>query len=382
MDQFAQSRGEDDLFDDEIVPLEQSPAPPTAQVTQQLDQVSLQPTAATFIPSAAQQHSPHRVRGRDRGGAAQGTTKSSKGLAESRFAPKSQPTPVHPNSSVPENRNESQPQNSQTDPTDSSPSTHHAQEAQQPDSAAPPNTKPRPLAVRGDRSATGGFAPPKLSESELTAKLAAAKQRSHDLSAAHARAQADKESFDERERVARERREKEEKRRKEMEGEREKNRRRKLDALIQGRESAGGAVATGGGGREWDRDKIDLGEGSKWEERARERDRLRVDREDLREYVWDENRGRGRGRGGGRGRGRGRGGRGGGRGDMNANARQENLNVSAEQDFPSLPVTATSNTAPKPRATWADTKAGEDKLLPAGTASWADQVEHEGKVKW
>src|ERR1700761_6743577 len=43
MEEFAQSRGDDDLFDDEIIPIEDPPSP--EKVAIQLEQVSLEPTS-------------------------------------------------------------------------------------------------------------------------------------------------------------------------------------------------------------------------------------------------------------------------------------------------------------------------------------------------
>ena len=358
MEDFSQSRGDDNLFDDEIVPIELSSEAPVEEVTQKLEQVSFSPPANTTSAPSPQQIPTQRGRGRGRGAPIRGAPSRQRGLADSRFAPQAQPQP--PSAPV---------EIAIAQETTTSPSAGTA--SSEPPNSAPtaPATKPRPPAVRGDRSATGGFTRPKLSEDELTAKLAAAKAKSQETAAAHARAQADKDSFDARERVARERREKEEKRKKELEGERESNRRRKMDA---------GAV----GGREWDREKVDLGTESRWEERARERDRFRDEKEDLREYVWDE----GRGRGGGRGRGRGRGDRGGrgrrgARGEFatGANAQQQPVDINATELFPALPGGAA---APKPEekqsAGWAVSKsATTDAAQATGSTSWADQVEVE-----
>ena len=97
-----------------------------------------------------------------------------------------------------------------------------------------------PPAVRGDRTATGGIKKARLTEEELNEKLAAAKERSHNRSAAHARAQADADSFEERERIAQQKRSKDAVSRKVMDNEREKNRARKMAVM---------------GGREWDAEK-------------------------------------------------------------------------------------------------------------------------------
>lgn len=95
-------------------------------------------------------------------------------------------------------------------------------------------------AVRGDRSATGGISRPKLSESELSSRLAAAKLNNARREEAHRAAEADEASFHRREAEASQKRREEGVARKAMDGEREKNRLRKLGAR---------------GGREWDEGK-------------------------------------------------------------------------------------------------------------------------------
>jgi hypothetical protein len=365
MEEFSQSRGDDDLFDDEIIPIEPSKsasaAPPMEEITQQLHATSLNHTNDTSIGTT--QPPPQRGRGgrgrvrgpfeerRIVGGPHSGRKPRGGGLADSKFATK--PTPQVQTSA-------------QDGTTPETPATDANQET--PDSATTPTgpaSKPRAPAVRGDRSQTGGPTRSKLTEQELSEKMAAAKQRSQDLAAAHARAQADKESFDERERVARVRRENEEKRRRELEGERESNRQRKMAGLAKG------------GGREWDQGKVEQG-GSEWEERARERQRGREEGDDLQEYMWqDGGRGRGRGRGG-RGRGRGRGDRGRGRGEF-SNGGSQRLDVGVEQDFPALPSGPKPSDAPAPPRAMKPMDESTAKV-----ASWADQVEiedHQG-VKW
>ena len=93
-----------------------------------------------------------------------------------------------------------------------------------------PNTIPASRRS-GDRTGTGGVKKPKLTEDELTAKLLAAKERSQNLSAAHARAQADAASFEERERIAQHKRAKEKVERRAMDNERQKNAARKAAAM-------------------------------------------------------------------------------------------------------------------------------------------------------
>lgn len=375
MEEFSQSRGDDDLFDDEIVPIEPSPAPTVENTTQKLENISITAPTENLSIASTQQTFTQRGRGRGRGPSSRGLPRQPKGLglADSKFAPKPPPAPTQADP-IPAEESSS----NLADPTQPSEDTAApaAESVSSPPASAPtgPSAKPRPPAVRGDRSLTGGFTRPKLSENELTEKLAAARQRNQDIAAAHARAQADKESFDERERLARVRREGEERRRKELEVEREGNRRRKMQ-----------------GAREWDREKIDDGGTSRWDDRARERRRDGMGDDDgegdLRQYMWEESgRGRGRGRGG---RGRGGGGRGGGgRGERGAypNGTQRDLNVSAEQDFPAFPIgTASKTTESKEKEGQLQTKMAETRIpdTSAGVegSSWADQVETERAEK-
>lgn len=100
---------------------------------------------------------------------------------------------------------------------------------------------PKPsAAVRGDRSATGGINKPKLTETELSKRLEAAKVNSARREEAHRLAEADEASFQKREAQASQKRTQEGVTRRAMEGEREKNRLRKLGARA---------------GREWDEGK-------------------------------------------------------------------------------------------------------------------------------
>ena len=103
-----------------------------------------------------------------------------------------------------------------------------------------PSTARTSTAVRGDRSATGGISKPKLSELELSTRLAAAKLNNARREEAHRAAEADEASFQRREAEASQKRTEEGIVRKAMEREREKNRLRKLGAR---------------GGREWDEGK-------------------------------------------------------------------------------------------------------------------------------
>ncbi|PGH27779.1 hypothetical protein AJ80_00567 [Polytolypa hystricis UAMH7299] len=268
----------------------------------------------------------------------------------------------------------------------------------------------RVFAVRGDRSGTGGVKKPKLTEDELSARIAAAKANAAKLSAAHARAEADEAFFQERERVAAEKRAAEFQNRRVMNGERERNRQRKLIAQK---------------GREWDAEKdmeefAGRGRGSAYRrgmhggvvgglDGARDRDAGDALVGDLPSAATDGGNGYFRGgRGGGRGGRGGPRGRGRGRGDSfngprttpphtthqeeSGAAKPESTSspaIDAETEFPALPTTTTTtSSAPKPQPIITEQQqqtssstvpsfsipdSATTPITPQGT--WADQVE-------
>ena len=411
MEDFSQSRGDDDLFDDEIIPFENPPSP--EKITTRLEEVSLEHSpaplpieaisAAVPAPQVAKTPSTNtldapfpgfrqniRGRGGQQTGRGGGPRQPSGGLENSRWAtskPSESTRPVTKSNKPmkPPPAAEIQTAPTQTEPSnsteaDSQPSTtedltdipNGSSTPTGPSSTTQPSKTP---AVRGDRTLTGGPARTKLTEEELSAKLAAAKERSQNVAAAHARAQADAASFEERERVAGEKRAVEKKERRVMEGERERNRMRKMGA----RE-----------GREWDRDKEDVtangrgrGRGGGYAEYgARGFTGGQAEEDDLRQYEWHEDRGRGRGRGRGD-----RGGRGRGRGNSRGGGQQHQPDVSAETDFPSLPggSLATSKYARPPDEPSESKPIAKETSKPAtqrvdplgggGGGTWADQVE-------
>ncbi|KIX03744.1 uncharacterized protein Z518_07297 [Rhinocladiella mackenziei CBS 650.93] len=399
MEDFSQSRGDDDLFDDEIVPFDGPPSP--ENLPAQLDQASLEtpsrpPSEETAVPPAMTAKTVptssdptlpgfnHKPSGRGGHGSAKGGTSKKGGLADSKWATKpAQSTSTEPTAG--DNSVRSLPKQAdvpgEEKPTETAaqaPGSESNSTAQDPPSG-PANTatNPRPPAVRGDRTATGGVRKPKLTEEELSAKLAAAKERSQNLAAAHARAQADAASFEERERIAKEKREKDRVERKVMDSEREKNRRRKMAVM---------------GGREWDAGKNEedfkitqngRGAGRRFQSGMTPQQQFQAEEDDLKMYEWHGDRG-----GRGRGRGRERGGRGRGRGGISRGAvsdhdgdstAQPQPNWSAEEDFPALPgsTMVTSQKKPstsdahasKPRPVRWDSAKGD------GEGTWAEQVE-------
>ena len=218
--------------------------------------------------------------------------------------------------------------------------------------------------------------------------MAAAKIKSAERAAAHARAEADEASFRERERVAQEKQRQERANRRVMNGERERNRQRKLDAQT---------------GRAWDAEKNEetllnsRGRGSGYRRgmhggiahdvsRTGENPELEGDWESGRQHGNYRGRGPRGGRGGGRGRGRGRGG-GFGR-DTKTNATDDGSpqytsgaqlsqpSFNSESDFPALP---TGTDAP-PKLDASVTAPSTDPASPATPAgTWADQMESSSR---
>ena len=390
MEDFSQSRGDDDLFDDEIIPLDPSEIEKVTVQTQDLPREA----HPTLVPTGPSQrgYGP-RGRGRVAGGRGRGNNE----LLNSRYAPKAPPPQPAPQPKAQPQQQPSPPEAPKEEttsaaqpeaPTTDDPTTPQADESEPaPAAAATPSTAARTPAVRGDRTATGGIKKPKLTEEELTAKLAEAKERSQNLSAAHARAQADAASFEEREKIAQAKRAKDAVNRKAMDTERAQNRQRKM---------------AGQGGREWDMEK----DGDEFRGRGRgggggymrgAHGGVRYDREsrdpalegedvDLRQYQWNENSQRAANSNSYRDRGPGRGGRGRGRGgdrekddarDGNAPGRRQ-PDVSAEAEFPALPERAKPKADSKKPGRPAQARTTSDVLSPTeGKETWADQVEGE-----
>ncbi len=214
--------------------------------------------------------------------------------------------------------------------------------------------------------------------------MAAVRLAAQKRSEAHARAEADEASFQEREKVAAEKRRQDVQNRRVMDGERERNRQRKLNSQAgrdwdaeknqddfntsrsgrgQYRRGAHGGVQYDGGrtnGR-----PADFENGYQGNDDYNQRDSYR-----------GRGQGRGRGRGGSRGRGRGEFSSQGGRGDQQNNTRSPAIGVDTE--FPALPL-GTKAIPPTDGA-------GDEKTTPPkpietpqppamATGTWADQVE-------
>ncbi|RAL17351.1 uncharacterized protein BO97DRAFT_5106 [Aspergillus homomorphus CBS 101889] len=254
MDEFAQTRGGDDLFDDEIIPVtaEQQQQEQQSLQTEDLHDYQqsfeesittttagyendLSPQGRTEIPTRPR-GAERRGRGRGRGG--RGGRRGSQNTGRRGDAN------VRINHNNHQRSAEGPGEGAGEEGENKSPveETAAAERETEQQAGEKPAEGPRVPAVRGDRSATGGIKKPKLTEEELSRRIAAAKENAAKVAAAHARAEADQASFLEREKVAEEKRRQERAQRKVMDNERERNRQRKLQAFA---------------GREWDAQKTE-----------------------------------------------------------------------------------------------------------------------------
>ncbi|CAG8953588.1 hypothetical protein HYFRA_00010047 [Hymenoscyphus fraxineus] len=423
MDEFAQSREDDDLFADEFEPLPE----PTATIDEIKPDVHIPPqNIPAPIPATINHQTPptgparggHRNNRRDQGtqdvrrqrGGRGG--QGHNGLGQSRYAPQSQAPPVQPESNANSNPattsgqasqpsaewDVSPPQPSQAPANTSDWATTSGQPSQaasstaewaatsgqatqpppQPEIAASPVTPSQPSnhiptapqqplqtrtpAVRGDRSATGGPLHKKLTEEELTAKLEKMAIINAQKAERHRLQEADQAAYDRKEKEAA--KERQEKSRMEQ-----KNSRQMEMERAKNRQRKINAQ----GGREWDSEKVEedivdrKGRSSEFVRGGfggviRGRGGMSGNREG--EEVFEDS-GNTRGRGGFEIRGRGRGGRG-GRGGKSGNSQT----VPSSEDFPSLPPSTSSakvegtNKAPnvdQPAGAWADEMATPDE---------------------
>ncbi|KAJ5923400.1 hypothetical protein N7454_008645 [Penicillium verhagenii] len=352
MDEFAQTRGADDLFDDEIIPVsaddqqvqtevvvisEPEPTPPP-EATPPEKQPS--PRGETSQRGGSSQRGDTSQRGRGRGG----RPKQGRSLQDSRWAADTKPAESTPRKKTPVNLQASAPKVSpvatSAESTDKreegeKPQTAHNEEGKK-DAASAANgaDAPKVPAVRGDRSATGGLKKVKLTEVELAKRIAAAKENAIKKAAAHARAEADQASFMEREQIAAKKRREELASRRVMDKEREQNRQRKLKAQT---------------GREWDSEKREddynpRGGGSQYRRGMHGGVAGHVRRDfdgpsdDPTSHV-TPGRGRGRGGRGGRGRGPSRGPQERSSSKDQSDRKKSNTpGINDEADFPALPV--------------------------------------------
>jgi hypothetical protein len=394
MDEFAQSREDNDLFADEFEPLPE----PTATIEPAIE-------APKPVERAPARHiAPNEPRGghrnnrgqdsrRGRGGRGGEVAHQNNGLAQSRYAPQNESklappaTPVAAGVVAPVAEPQAAPAPNAETTEPQEPIRHSPPPTDNTISQAP--TQPastRTPAVRGDRSATGGPAHKKLTEEELTAKLEKMAILNAQKSAQHRAQEADQAAFQHREKeLAKERREKlvnEKKNRSQMEAERAKNRLRKIQAQ---------------GIREWDSEKVE--DDIVDSRRARTSEYVRGGHggvirgrgglagsryADVDDPPEEPQNGRGRGGFEIRGRGRGGGGRG-GRGGRTGGPQQ----IPSSEDFPSLPApnksTEPDNQEP-PKSTISTTTEPKKEELPKTTApkaklptmepagAWADEM--------
>ena len=311
MDEFAQTRAADNLFDDDFTPLSE----PISRSCE------------------AQPPQPQR----------------NKGIIIR--SDESQPTLAGDNSTKPQSR--------ASDSLTTLPLSSHSNSTFP---TSPPPTQFRShTPVRGDRHLTGGVVKPKLTEEELSAKLAAAKLNNAKRAEAHRLAEADEASFQQREAKANRRRQEEGRARKIMDLERERNRLRKL----KGRE-----------GREWDEGKEEQREdrGSEYRRGANGGFGCRGGQPNSLYHYGRQDRNADQQRGGYDFRGRFRGGRG-RAGSSRENFEQRNTKVEQrapdpQQDFPALPQMKKPNGLQPLPPDKMDNSLEVKTLEP----SWADQV--------
>ena len=351
MDEFAQTRGADDLFDDDFTPIEAS-------------------TSQTFeLPRLQRQPKPGqggRNDGAIRGRGIQGPRQQHSSRPQSQSSPSTALEPPSANLEV-SSTNQNAPPPNETDP----------------DSTTQPQQLKTPSAVRGDRTLTGGTLKPKLTEDELSARMAAAKLNNAKRAEAHRLAEADEANFQQREAQASQKRKEEGVARRVMYQEREKNRMRKLGAQ---------------GGREWDEGKAEQEPDKGGQYRRGAHGGVTYDTNFPRGGAQGRNfndiHERREGfvaRGGGRGRGdRGRGGR--GRGGFTPNSGTQQAAPDPVNDFPALPQTQepTRELPPalppaqkngQPNQKGPSGKISKNLKPAAGGESWADQVDRVQEAK-
>lgn len=341
MEGFAQTRGADDLFDDEFTPIPES-----------VVQSFVRPPRIPYTQLPAQG-------GRD-GPVSQGRGNRTRDSFSRQQM--SQPTPTGPETQT-SATSDIQKELASNSSVYTDPSTLLQQDP-------PPPQPKQSTAVRGDRTATGGTPKPKLTEEELTARLAAVKLNNAKRAEAHRLAEADEASFQQREENASQKSKEEGQAKRIMNMEREKNRLRKLGAQA---------------GREWDegKEEIDRKEerGSQYRRGAHSGVTYEGGRggrggrggtftEDEADYHnGDHNQEFQERRGGHRGRGRGDRGRGRGRGGFNPNNNTQRAPPNFVVDFPALPTTWKG--AQPSKAPPFDTPPSPA----AEGSSWADEVQ-------
>ncbi|KAF2870213.1 hypothetical protein BDV95DRAFT_575305 [Massariosphaeria phaeospora] len=244
IDPFAQTASTDDLFfDDDFIPIPEPVIEPNPVEVPNHDPIPDAAPRPSGMSQSQYSHNPPR-------GPANGE-RGGRGRGRGRGGGRGRGRGAHQNAEPRESKADA-PQ-----PSGKEPETEAAAPSPAPEDA--PTTpsapkEPRPThSARGDRTLTGGPARSRLTDAELSAKLASMREKNESLAAAHARAEADIANFEAREAEAAqasaarkkqlaERQKADRQNRQQMMGERERNRQRKLDSLK---------------GREWDNEKED-----------------------------------------------------------------------------------------------------------------------------
>lgn len=274
-------------------------------------------------------------------------------------------------------------------PSDRQMATENVTAAMEPPTENPTDLRPRnkiteprePVAVRGDRSGTGGVKKPKMTEEELTERMEKMKLISEQRAKQHDKQEADKAAQSKLEKLNQQKYAVELKATREQDMERAKNQQRKLRAQ---------------GGREWDSEKqesdiVDRGRGSSSQysrgahggvpaRRGLGSSRFADDAEandDQGGYFQGrDNRGRGERRGG-----RGpRGGRGrGGRGGLTATSSPSVPPTDSTEAFPSLPTAAlpSKTTNAPPTTEKIKEEAAKTSFIPESSepvGAWAEEM--------
>ena len=342
MDEFAQTRGADDLFDDDFTPIGES-------ATQ-----SIRPE-----PRPAQ-----------RGGHTAPTPVKGNRVQDSFVRQAKQKLNLLSAENHHNALKDETPERSTIPPEEVDQSANS-----KPETPQTPQTQQRPAnnAVRGDRTATGGTPKPKLTEEELSARLAAAKLNNAKRAEAHRIAEADEASFQQREAHASQKRKEEGQAKRIMNMEREKNRLRKLGAQAgrewdEGKEEVERSDERGGQYRRGAHGGV-LYEGGRGGRNRGYQDRGFDQQHDNYNPHFQTERGyRGRGRGDrGRSRGRGRGRSQGHRGFDSSDEIPQTL-PDPVADFPALPNATSGRQS-------SHSKPSDNILSPVVGASWADEVQ-------
>ncbi|KIV98808.1 uncharacterized protein PV09_08963 [Verruconis gallopava] len=333
VDEFAQTRPPDDLFDDDFTPVAESQLvydPPPQAPAAQPEPTFREPRYSNASKGELPRGVPRGPRGRGRGSGRGANTSAAASAPKSSSNTGTASTNTQDGAAAAANG------------SDEAKTAVDAASTSPPASAptGPAAGKPVP-SVRGDRSLTGGPAKKKLTEDELNAKLAAMSLKNKALTEAHEKAQADQDAFAEREKIAAEKRRIERLERQALMGEREKNRQRKLQVMS---------------GREWDAGKNEddfKDEGRRARRGAHggiagTRHAAPVGGEGDGDVPNGGDGAQRDGHEGSRGRGRGRGGRGRGRGDHHNHHHHHSTphkkdvqqSVPTSADFPELPSAA------------------------------------------